>query len=47
MAVGSYDPARVLSVWPVGGPLRVSGDPSGFARYDLDLELAWCPVVGY
>jgi len=46
IATGSYAPALVLGVWPVSEPVRVP-DPSGFARYDVDLELNWTPVATY
>lgn len=36
-----YLPARVLTVNALSEPTRVEGDPSGFARFDLDVELNW------
>jgi hypothetical protein len=36
-----YSAARVLSVYPVGEPTRVTDDPSGYARYTLDLAIDW------
>lgn len=38
---GAYDDARVLSAYLLGEPVRVTGDPSGFARFRFDLALAW------
>jgi len=46
IATGSYAPAQVMSVFPVGIPMRVTDDPSGYARYDVDIELHWTTVVG-
>lgn len=36
-----YAPARVLTVVALSEPARVTGDPSGFARYDIDLLVNW------
>lgn len=36
-----FHPARLLSVWPVGGPTRIPSDEAGFARVSVDLQLAW------
>jgi hypothetical protein len=36
-----YAPARVLSVYVIGRPRRVEGDPSGYGRFDIDLALDW------
>jgi hypothetical protein len=38
---GDYGMARVHSVNALGEPVKVEGDPSGFARFDLDLEINW------
>lgn len=46
IATGSYAPALVMSVFPVGTPTRVA-DPAGFARYDVDIELHWSPLTTY
>lgn len=40
-SVGDYAPARVLTVIALGEPQRVPNDPDAFARFDLDLQLAW------
>lgn len=36
-----YAASRVLSAWPVGTPRRIPDDPSGYARYTLDVRMAW------
>lgn len=36
-----YEGARVLAVYPVGEPTRVTDDPSGYARFTLDLAVDW------
>lgn len=36
-----FDPARILSVHPVGPPLRVPLDEAGFARVSVDVQLHW------
>jgi len=36
-----YAPAHVLTVVALSEPARVEGDPSGFARYDIDLLVNW------
>lgn len=40
-SIGDYAPARVLTVIALGEPQRVPNDPDAFARFDLDLQLAW------
>lgn len=37
----SYDPARVLTVRPLGEPRRAPGDDGGFARYLFDIAVTW------
>jgi hypothetical protein len=39
-----YDPARVWAVYLLTEPTRVVGDPSGYARFTLDLAIDWAPV---
>ncbi len=41
---GNYADARVLSVFAVSVPRRVNNDPSGYARYDVDLSVHWIGV---
>lgn len=36
-----YYPAQLLSIYPVGGPMRIPSDEAGFARVHLDCVLAW------
>jgi hypothetical protein len=36
-----YASARVLTVVALSEPGRIEGDPSGFARYDVDLLINW------
>lgn len=36
-----YLPARVRTVLALTEPVRVEGDPSGFARFDIDLRINW------
>jgi hypothetical protein len=36
-----YMAARVLAVYPIGEPTRVTDDPSGYARFTLDLAVDW------
>lgn len=40
LPAGFY-PARLLSVYPVGGPMRIPGDEAGFARVAVDIALSW------
>jgi hypothetical protein len=37
----AYTDARVLSAYMVSEPLRMPGDPSGYARFTFDLALDW------
>lgn len=39
-----YNPARVLSVYPMTEPSEVPDDPSGFGRVTLDLAIKWSPL---
>jgi hypothetical protein len=39
-----YNGARVQSVYLLTEPSRMPGDPSGYARYSLDLALDWVPL---
>lgn len=41
---GDYGKARVHTVNALGEPVKVEGDPSGFARFDVDLEINWTGV---
>lgn len=36
-----YRGAVVLAVYPNGDPQKVEGDPSGYARYTMDLVVDW------
>lgn len=38
---GGYYPARLLSIYPVGSPIRIPGDSAGFARVSVDCAIAW------
>jgi len=38
---GAYSPARVHTVVALTEPRRVEGDPSNYARFDLDLHFHW------
>jgi hypothetical protein len=38
---GDYHPARVHTVRALGEPQKVEGDPSGFARFDINIEINW------
>lgn len=39
-----YGDVLVHSVNALGEPVKVEGDPSGFARFDVDLEINWTGV---
>jgi len=41
---GTYGSVLVHSVRALGEPAKVEGDPSGFARFDVDLEINWTGV---
>lgn len=42
---GDYAPAIVHTVRALSGdPMKVEDDPSGFARFDVDLEINWTGV---
>ena len=43
--IGTYAPARVMSVIPLGEPRRVEGDPNFWARHELDLHVFWIPAA--
>lgn len=38
---GDYAPAHVHTVRALGEPQKVEGDPSGFARFDINIEINW------
>lgn len=40
----AYYDAYVHSVYPVGRPRRVPGDPGGYAHLVVDLAMAWNPA---
>jgi hypothetical protein len=37
----NYDPAIVLSAYPLSEPVEIADDPSGYARVTFDLALDW------
>lgn len=39
-----YGRVRVIAARPLSAPRRITDDPSGYARYTLDLELGWIPL---
>lgn len=39
-----YAPARVMSATALTEPRRIPGDKSGYARYQMDVQLSWAPV---
>lgn len=39
-----YGRVRVIAARPLSAPRRIPDDPSGYARYTLDLELGWIPL---
>lgn len=41
LSARGYAAVRVLTVYALGEPARVTGDPSGFARFDIDLLMNW------
>ncbi len=40
-----FHPAKLRAVYPVSEPRRIPGDESGFARYQLDLQLVYSVAV--
>lgn len=36
-----YGTARAMEAYPLTEPRRIPGDPSGYAHYQLDLQLHW------
>jgi hypothetical protein len=36
-----YDPARAMEAYPLTEPRRIPGDVSGYAHFQLDLQLHW------
>lgn len=40
-----YPAARVLTVRALGEPQKVTGDPSGFARFDINIEINWTELA--
>lgn len=41
-----YAASRVQSLWCSGTPRRIGDDPSGYARYTLDVRMAWIMLSG-
>lgn len=41
-----YAASRVQSLWPTNDPRRITDDPSGYARYTLDVRMAWIMLSG-
>lgn len=40
----NYSPARVQAVYLITEPMRVTDDPSGYARFTADLAIDWMPA---
>lgn len=40
----NYGPARVQAAYLVSEPRRVNDDPSGYARFTVDLAIDWAPA---
>lgn len=42
LALPDYVPVVVLAAYPAyGEPMRMEGDPNGYARYQMDLAIDW------
>lgn len=38
-----YYPIRVMAAQTLGEPVRITGDPNNFSRYDIAIGLEWIP----
>lgn len=45
IALANYAAANLKAVYPLNNPRRVPNDPSGYARFTIDLEVDWAPVT--
>lgn len=42
---GNFADARVNEAYPLGEPRRIPGDTSGYAHYQMDLQLHWVALT--